>query len=349
MANHPDTPNYHPLVRSVARALRQRCGVGEAAAIVVGCSGGADSVALLRALALLAGRRKWGLRLIVGHVQHHLRGDLAEADATFVMRLAEQLGLTYERRDIEPAALTGNLEANARKLRYRALLDIAVAHDAQHIATAHHADDQLETLLMRLLRGASVQGLRGIAWRRRLRTDDEAMRIDVIRPMLGVKRERVLDLLDQLDQPWREDATNTDTTRTRAKLRHDIIPRLKSIQPDAAGKAVALSEQFAHLSQLVKSQADPIIGDARQSSGAQQNQGHPALSREEARGLNPIVLHHWLRRALIRAGVSKDRLSGQALSPVIEAARDHAGGVREFGFEGGVQVAVDSEKLWITA
>ncbi|MFK7789287.1 MAG: tRNA lysidine(34) synthetase TilS, partial [Phycisphaeraceae bacterium] len=160
----PNPPaHYHPLVRSVARALRERCDVEPSSAIVVACSGGADSVALLRALAMLAPRRKWQLRVIVGHINHHLRNE-ADDDAAFVEALAGVLSLPFARRDIRPADLPGNLEANARDLRYQSLAEIAKEHGASLIATAHHADDQLETLLMRMLRGSSVAGLRGIAW-----------------------------------------------------------------------------------------------------------------------------------------------------------------------------------------
>lgn len=335
VASNADSPNYHPLVRGVALALRKRCGVNTGSAIVIGCSGGADSVALVRALALLAERRRWRLRLIVGHVQHHLRGEEAEQDAAFVAQLAGQLGLGYERRDIHPADEPGNLEAQARKLRYRALGEIALKRDAGFIATAHHADDQFETMLMRLIRGSSVRGLRGIAWRRRLRTDDDSKRIHVIRPMLAAPRDEVLDLLNVLDQPWREDATNRDTTRTRARLRHEIIPLIKAIRADAAGKAVALSEQFDQLHQLVEERA------RAESSGDTLD----TISRDHARSLNPIVLTQMLRRDLIHAGVPADQLPGHALRPVIEAVKDGEGGVRTFEFAGGVTIAIDREVL----
>lgn len=316
--------------------MRQRCGVTAHASIVVGCSGGADSVALVRALALLAERRQWRLKLIVGHVQHHLRGDAAEQDAAFVSQLAAGLGLGYERRDIRPADEPGNLEASARRLRYSALADIAQARGAGFVATAHHADDQLETILMRLIRGAGVSGLRGIAWRRRLRVETEgSLRIYAIRPMLDSPREQVLDLLQRIDQPWREDETNQDTTRTRAKLRHDIIPLIKLLRSDVAGQAVALGEQFKHLHELVETQVDQV------------SQGNTldTLSRTEARLLNPMVLTQKLRRDLIHAGVHADRIPGHALHPVIDAVRDNVGGVRTFDFAGGVRIEVGADVL----
>jgi len=335
MPSPPKTLNYHPLLRSVARALRQRCRVQGGASIVVGCSGGADSVALLRALAMLADRRQWGLRLIVGHVQHHLRGEEAERDAAFVSQLAAGLGLGFERRDIYPDKQPGNLEANARKLRYQALADIACARDAGFVATAHHADDQLETVLMRMLRGSGALGLRGIAWRRRLRTESPKAKVYAIRPMLGCERDDALDLLNQLDQPWREDATNKDTTRTRARLRHQVIPLLKAIRADAPDKAVALADHMDDLHQLVQEHVEAIpVSDTLD-----------AMPRSKARALNPIVLTQVLRRDLLQAGVRPDRIPGHALHPVVEAVNDGVGGQRSFDFAGGVTIEVSSNSL----
>lgn len=339
MPTHPDTPHYHPLVRAVARALRKRCKVGPGASIVVACSGGADSVALLRALAMLAGRRKWQLHLIVGHVQHHLRGDDAERDAAMVGLLAAQLGLCYERRDIHPADTPGNLEANARRQRYAALADIAIKRGARFIATAHHADDQLETVLMRLVRGTSPMGLRGIAARRRLRnpeSTDDTHRLYVIRPMIEAEHDQAIDLLHLLDQPWREDATNTDTTRTRAMMRHKLIPLLKQIRADAAGKAVALTDQLDDVHRLIKEQANDV---------AAQIEPLDALPRNQARMMNPMVLTQVLRQDLINAGVPRDRLPGHALKPVIDAIKDQAGGTRRFAFASSVAIEVCAEMV----
>lgn len=332
----PPAHHYHPLVRSVARALRQRCRVLPGSAIVVGCSGGADSVALVRALAMLAERRKWRLRLIVGHVQHHLR-DEAEDEAGFVKALAEAVGLPYARRDTYPGDMPGNLESNAREQRYRALSEIAAEHAAGFIATAHHADDQLETLIMRMLRGASVTGLRGIAWHQPLEAYDKAA-CELIRPMLGVERSAVAPLLDQLGQPYCEDLTNADTSRTRAKLRHDVIPLLKSLQPDSAGKAEDMAEHFRDLFALVQASAD----DATQSEDAGLG---VIITRERARLLNSVVLHELLRRALHRAGVSADRLSRHALAPVVQAAQDRAGGTRRFSFANAARLQITREAV----
>ncbi|MEL7087088.1 MAG: tRNA lysidine(34) synthetase TilS [Planctomycetota bacterium] len=259
---HPATANYLPLVRAVSRGLRERGGVREGDHLVIACSGGADSVALLRALHLLHSRRKWNLSLTVAHVQHHLRPpEAAEGDAVFVAALAERLGLPYRRRDIRPGGEPGNVEANARELRYAALAETAREVGAGFVVTAHHADDQLETLLMAILRGTTAKGLRGIAWQRPLgdassgggaRSGGEADSggvvtsggVMLLRPMLGATHDDAVALLEHLDQPWREDATNSDRSRTRARLRHEVLPVLRELRPSVARKAVELGDSL---------------------------------------------------------------------------------------------------------
>lgn len=238
---------YHPLVKAVARALRQRCGVAEGAHVVVAVSGGADSVALLRAMHHLSHRRKWRLHLTVGHVDHGLR-DASAADAAFVVALAASLKLTCDVRKVDLARDAPNLEAVAREMRYDALSAMAQRAGATFVATAHHADDQLETLLMAMLRGTTVKGLRGIAWQRPL-VDG----VTLVRPMLRATHELAMDYLRKLDQPWREDHTNTDAARTRARLRRDVLPVLRELRPGVALKAVELSE---HARDIVREDGD---------------------------------------------------------------------------------------------
>jgi len=232
-------PAYHPLVRRVAEGLRRRCGVGEGDGVLVAVSAGADSVALLRAMAHLAGRRRWRLELRVAHVHHHLRGGDADADAAFVAGLAEALRLPCDVLDVRPASEPGNVEANGRRLRYAALAACAVGHGCGLVATAHHADDQLETLLMRMTRGTTVRGLRGIAWRRPI---EPGGAVRLIRPMLRATHADAVDYLNRLAQPWREDASNADVSRTRARLRRDVLPVLRELRPGAALKAAELAD-----------------------------------------------------------------------------------------------------------
>ncbi|MEM6554191.1 MAG: tRNA lysidine(34) synthetase TilS [Planctomycetota bacterium] len=247
---------YHGLLRGLTVGLRRRCGVSGGDALLVAVSGGADSVALLRALHGLAGRRRWGLRLVVGHVQHHLRGDGAEGDAGFVAELAGSLGVAFLRRDLDPSGWTGNVEEAARGARYGALREMAVEAGCGYVVTAHHADDQLETLLMRMARGTGLEGLRGIAWRRGMGEWGAGPRMEsvgfagleetgpgLVRPMLGVTRAVVLDYLERLGQGWREDASNGDVSKARARLRAEVLPGLRAVNPRVAEHAVGLADR----------------------------------------------------------------------------------------------------------
>ncbi len=341
-----DTPrmilHQHPFVKAVAAALRQRCGVcakpNQTARVLVAVSGGPDSVAILRVLAALAQRRRWPLQLAVAHVQHHLRND-AETDAAFVAKLAQQLKLPHFRADLNLKKQPGNLEANARRARYQALASLAQAFNAHYVATGHHSDDQLETLLMRLLRGASVRGLSGMAWKRRLLPHTP---YKLIRPLLAVDRNAVLQFLTNLDQPWRQDHTNTDPSRLRAALRRDVLPRLRNAHPHASQKAVTLADHLRHTHLAIERQTD-------QAQTHVTHKGPTAsLSRNAARHLPAAVLQALLRRLIINAGANHDRLGAKTLQAIARAATDQKGNQRSFNLTNNAQLEITRNHVRIT-
>jgi len=232
-------PSYHPMMRALVRGLRRGCQVEPSQRILLAVSGGADSIALLRAMRLLAPKRRWMLDLHVCHVQHHLRGESSEGDAQFVAELCDDFGLPFHRRDVQLMDDQANIELQARNLRYAALLEVAEKIDAQAVATGQHADDQLETLLLALVRGKSLSRMGGMPWRRPL---VEGSEIALIRPMLGVTRDEVVSFLDAVKQPWREDATNRNARQARARLRAEVLPVLRSLNPQVAHEAVRLTQ-----------------------------------------------------------------------------------------------------------
>ncbi|MEW6420962.1 MAG: tRNA lysidine(34) synthetase TilS [Deinococcota bacterium] len=185
--------------------------------VVVGVSGGADSVALLRALVLV------GAQPICAHLDHALRPDSAQ-DAAWVQALAEGLAVPFEAARVDVAAVAArrgwNLEDAARRVRYEFLGRVARQHRAEAILTAHTRRDQAETVLLELLRGEAV--LTGIP----------PTRGRVRRPWLDVSRADVEALLRLLGQDWREDPTNADLAQTRAWLRTVVLPRLSTRCPD---------------------------------------------------------------------------------------------------------------------
>lgn len=210
------------LVDEVARALR-RLGC-DGARLLVAVSGGVDSLALLSALHELAERHR--LKLSIGHVNHGLRGAESEADGAAVRAAGEALALPVHCQRVAPRELRAGgpsrdrptLQEAARTLRYAALRRLAAAAGAERVATAHTADDQAETVLMRLLRGSGPDGLAGIPER----SPDGRL----LRPLLRVSRAQVLDYARARALHWREDASNRDPRYARNRLRERWLPGL---------------------------------------------------------------------------------------------------------------------------
>lgn len=324
-------PATRAVLRALTESLRHQAGVREGDGVLVACSGGADSVALLRAMHGLAPKRRWRLRVEVAHVQHHLR-DTAERDAAFVARLAEHLGLAHHRRDLDlraGAATTqaDNLEARAAEARYAALAEVAAKRGLFLVATAHHADDQLETLLMRLLRGSAIRGMAGIAPVRAL-----SPQARLIRPLLGVTRSTLRSYLQRLNQPWHEDESNDDATRTRAALRRGVLPTLLSMRPDLPQRLRDWTQHAAQLQALLEHAADEVVFP---------------LSRDAARRENPAVLQAALQRALLARGEPADRVSSARLRAVSRAIRDTDGRPRRFGWSR-CRVCIDAQTVWVS-
>lgn len=204
-----------------------RSGMRVAAAV----SGGADSVALLRALVHVA--PEIGLVLSVAHVHHGIargaEGNDADTDAAFVTELASQHGLILHRRDVDTPmrsqAEHETLEEAARNLRYGYFRELLASGVVDAVATAHTLDDQAETVLHKLLRGAWTEGLGGIHPR------IAEVKGSILRPLLGVRRAEIEAYLRSLGQGWREDITNADTAYTRNRLRHELLPELAAYNP----------------------------------------------------------------------------------------------------------------------
>ncbi len=203
--------------------------------LVVGVSGGADSVALIHALAQL--QAEYNLQLVIGHLHHGIRGKEADEDAEFVARLAESLGLPLDamKEDVPRAKRTMKvgLEEAARRVRYEFLERLADESKAQRIAVAHTSDDQAETVLLNVLRGSGIEGLVGIS----------PVRGRVVRPLIQHSRREIEQYLSGVGQEWRIDASNVDTSYTRNRIRHDLIPHLQqNFNPAVKNALLTLSE-----------------------------------------------------------------------------------------------------------
>ncbi|MCC5831140.1 MAG: tRNA lysidine(34) synthetase TilS [Phycisphaeraceae bacterium] len=333
------------LPRACQRALRQRCGVPPGARILVAVSGGADSVALIRALAELRGKRGWELGIVVGHVQHHLRGSESEGDAEFVDRLADDLGLEALREDVHLDVTRGDVETQARAARYRALASMAAREQCRWIATGHHADDQLETILMRLVRGAGIGGLAGMRWRRmlapehspkRTRGKDKSERLTLVRPLLATPRSEIERYLRDLKQPWREDASNRQPITWRNRLRHEVIPVLDSLRPGLAGRVSSVAECMAQVHRWIYDYGNILLGQAL----LEKYSPREVYQRLVFRGTPEVLISDMLRRRLIQAGARPDTLGFHRMSQIAHAVNDTLGHERSFSFSGGVRLLI---------
>jgi tRNA(Ile)-lysidine synthase len=228
----------------------QRSGlIREGDRVGVAVSGGADSVALL--LLLVAVKKKLGIALCVLHFNHKLRGGAADGDEKFVSALASKHKLPFYSAAAAVKTIAknerANLEATARRLRYAFFSECASEHRLDKIAVAHTADDQAETVLAHILRGSGLAGLGGIH-----------PRVEkIVRPLLSVSRADLRLYLKAHKQSWREDTTNRDTTKTRARIRKKLIPLLKKeFQPRIVEHLAALSSHAREDDALLNDIAD---------------------------------------------------------------------------------------------
>ena len=306
--------------------------------IGIGVSGGADSVAMLRIFAEL--RAQLGMTLLVLHFHHQLRGPEADEDERFVKALAKEYQLDFEsgRADVAGEAhLRGwNVEDAARRLRYRFFASTAEARALKRVAVAHTANDQAETVLSHLLRGTGLTGLAGIYPAAGL----------IIRPLLDQSREELRDFLSEAGQSWREDSSNQDTSRMRARIRHDLIPLLlrdfdaaavtrlsrlakharedetfwRAIE-DERFRALTLRETQTSISLRVQDLLSPLPWLIPAGHGANKNSG--SLSAPTA-----ALTHRLVRRIFSELRGGREQLTSRHVDSVIDLAAKSQSGAK---------------------
>lgn len=225
--------------------------------VVVAVSGGADSVALARGLYRLKTLHGGSGELVAAHFHHNLRPE-ADVDQAWLAALCDRLGLPFMtgRGDVRAVAAEqgDGIEAAARSARLAFLQETAEYCGARLVATAHSSDDQVETVLFRILRGTGLGGLGGI---RRARPLSES--VTLIRPMLQATRANAREYLTTIGQEWREDATNADHRFTRNRIRHHLLPRLRNDYNSNVDDAILrLARQAKAVAELLECQANAL-------------------------------------------------------------------------------------------
>lgn len=256
-----------PLTGQVAEYIDAKHLVPSRAGVVVGVSGGADSVALLAVLGALADRpgREW--RLTVAHLNHGLRAG-AEADAAFVGELAQarSLPLVAEARDVAAEAKRAGegIEQAARRLRYEFLGAAAERCGASVVAVGHHADDNVETVLYRIARGTHLRGLAGIPASRPLGGPE----VKLVRPLLGCRRKQIEEFCRRNGLRWRTDETNLDVRYRRNFIRNELLPLMKDKLNPSIDQAVdRLAAAAGEVEQYMQEAAAEVLRQVEMLAG----------------------------------------------------------------------------------
>lgn len=321
-----------PLAARTAEALARRCGIAPTAGrIVVGVSGGPDSMALLAMLAALHARGGRAPEPVAVTIHHGLR-DEADEECALVARFARLLGVACERCDLR-LERGADLSARARTARYAALAESAGRWQASAVATGHHAEDRLETLLLAIGRGRGLRGVAAPRWSRSL-----APGVRLVRPLLETTKAECAALLDACDIAYAEDPSNLDPTRGRGHLRRAVLPHIVARWPHAARNAsFAIDEAILARAALERSVARRF-GPART----------PRWRRERFLGCD-VELAAWaLRRACFAADPRTAESIGRASwRRAAAAAVDEARSPRVFRW-GRLTLRVGADEIAIT-
>ncbi len=294
------------VIQIVASALTDVCGIVPGDRLVVGVSGGCDSVFLIGVLAELAA--PLGLALTVAHLDHGLR-EASTEDAEFVRLLCCGMGVpcVMERVDVAAAAAHAgvSIEMAAREAR-RDLFARVVAHqNAVGVVVGHTADDQAETLLLNMCRGTGLSGMGGMRPRR------EVDGVLFLRPMLALRRSELEDFLRMRGQAWREDSSNVDRHFRRNRVRHEVVPALTRVNAGAVDHLVSLAVQLSHDAACLDGLADQLLENVREPDGGVRVDG---VFAQAPLALRSRVLRAWCCEA--GRGVLSEAMTARLLRTV---------------------------------
>lgn len=232
--------------------------------IIIAVSGGPDSVALLKILHSINLSKDLRLRLFVAHLNHQLRGMSSEEDAQFVQNLAKNLSLPVilRSRNIKEIAdqTKGSIEEIARRERYKFFMELSLEYNASLVAVGHNANDNVETMLHRIIRGTGILGLGGIPVKRPLTKNSE---VQLIRPLLFTWRQEIIEYLEEEGLNYRTDISNYETIYLRNKIRLELIPLLENqYNPNIKNTLIQLSQILNTNNEYVSLEAKKILKES---------------------------------------------------------------------------------------
>lgn len=310
----------------------------DAGKVLLAVSGGADSVAMAYALAGLKKQGRLSCEFVVGHVNHCLRGAESDADEVFVRTLAESLAIPFAAQvvDVKGYAKKNKLsiETAGRKLRLQALMQMAESYHCQRIATAHHADDQAETLIHCMMRGTGFRGLCGI---RPISVVGGAV---YVRPLLAVRRDEILGYCREHEIRWREDKSNSDLQFTRNRIRHRLLPELQ-----ADSDLTELLAKLSTAAQGLQRRLDDVLSSSLEELCAGEHGfSRVCFNQEKLNACSPWTFYEIIRLGVVTIGGGLRGYSRSHFDAIGEmAARSKA----KADFPGKLEVVVENDTVTI--
>ena len=318
--------------------LQQECQLDRNLPVLVGVSGGPDSVCLLHSL------MQAGYRVIVAHFNHQLRPE-ATNESDMVSRLAQawKVPVVIHSVDVHAYAQKSHrsIEEAARELRYQFLFETAVQQGAQAVAVGHNADDQVETVLMHLLRGAGPAGLRGM--RKRSLPNPWSDTVPLVRPLLSIWRAEIETYITEHQLPASQDLSNLDPVYFRNQLRHQVIPYLQTLNPK-------IKQALWQTAELVGTDYDFLAAEVQRkwNEGLAWNTGQGAIGikREEFSPLDTSVQRELLRHCAFALQPDLRDLDYATIQRALHAVSISKSDI-QIDLVSGMRLLLESDRLWL--
>ena len=323
----------------IRKVVFEECSLNDTDTVLVGVSGGADSLCLMHVLSQL------GLPIVVAHLNHGLRPE-AESETQRLKHYTEKLGVMflYGHADVQALANSEKLtiEAAARKARYEYLFSQARRIGAQAVAVGHTADDQIETVLMHLLRGAGLTGLKGMA--RRTLPTEWSEDIPLVRPLLAAWRAQVMEyVLESGYQPV-VDASNLDTSFTRNRIRHELIPFLEGYNPGIRGvlwrTAMIVQEDYSFMAEAIENAWHDCMLD--------HGVGYIILDHTHMQIKPDAIVRYVIRKAFVELSGQDREFDYVTVDRALHFIRTPNVG-KQIDLNAGIRMFMEGERLWLAA
>ncbi len=304
------------MIEKVKRAIKKYAMIERKDRVVVAVSGGPDSMALLKILDVISNEYK--LTLCAAHLNHGMRAEASDQEEDFVRKYCRNRGIDFESKRIHVPTLkqgTGkSIEEIAREERYDFLMNIALNSGAQNIALGHHLQDQTETVIMNLLRGSGAEGLKGML----------PIREGIfIRPILGIRKEEILDFLEQEHMPYMVDASNESPVYLRNRIRHGLIPELKKkFNPNLEETLGAMAEIMG----LENDYMETVTGDILAGWGLTLPDEEIRMKRDDLKGLHPAIQNRIIKKLLKQFSPFAKGIGYVHIQAVVNLAGSHKPG-----------------------